>query len=116
MAIRPFGKRGEGGTVQVIKDLDDTATDRHVLLVEDIIDTGLTLHFLTNWVREQHPASLAVCTLLDRPRRRLIDLPVLYRGFKVPDHFIVGYGLDYKQQYRHLPYVGILRPEVYLSD
>jgi len=116
MAIRPFEGHGAGGAVQILKDLEETATDRHILLIEDIIDTGLTLHFLTNWVREQRPASLAVCTLLDRPHRRLVELPVLYRGFKVPDHFIVGYGLDYKQQYRHLPYVGILAPAVYLPN
>ncbi len=114
LSICPFARRGECGTVRILKDLDDAGEGRHILIVEDIVDTGLTLHYLMRWLRSRNPASLAICTLLDRPRRRLVDLPVPYRGFKIPDHFIVGYGLDYREQYRHLPYIGILRPEIYL--
>jgi hypoxanthine phosphoribosyltransferase len=116
LAICPFAQRGECGTVRILKDLEESAAGRHVLLVEDIVDTGLTLHYLMRWLRERNPASAAICTLLDRPRRRLVNLPVIYRGFKVPNHFLVGYGLDYQELYRHLPYVGILRPEIYLPD
>jgi len=114
LAVCPFAKRGECGSVRILKDLEEPAGGRHILLVEDIVDTGLTLHYLMRWLRARNPASLAICTLLDRPRRRLVDLPVAYRGFKIPDHFIVGYGLDYQERYRHLPYVGVLRPETYL--
>lgn len=116
LAICPFAKRGECGTVRILKDLEEPAEGRDVLLVEDIVDTGLTLHYLMRWFRERNPASLTICTLLDRPRRRLVNLPVVYRGFKIPDHFIVGYGLDYRELYRHLPYIGILRPEIYLPS
>jgi hypoxanthine phosphoribosyltransferase len=116
LAISSFAQRGKRGTVQVLKDLEEPATGRHILLVEDIVDTGLTLHYLLRWLSVRNPASLVVCTLLDRPRRRLVKLPVEYRGFKLPDHFIVGYGLDYREQYRHLPYIGVLRPEIYLPN
>lgn len=116
MAICPFAQREECGTVRILKDLEEPAEGRHVLLVEDIVDTGLTLHYLMNWLQEHDPASFTICALLDRPRRRLVDLPVAYRGFKIPDHFIVGYGQDFQEKYRHLPYIGILRPEIYLSD
>jgi hypoxanthine phosphoribosyltransferase len=115
LAVCPFAQRGECGSVRILKDLEEPAGGRHILLVEDIMDTGLTLNFLMNWLRARNPASLAICTLLDRPRRRLVDLPVAYRGFKIPDHFIVGYGLDYQEHYRHLPYIGVLRPDAYLS-
>ena len=116
LAIWPFAQRGEYGTVRILKDLEESAEGRHILLVEDIVDTGLTLHYLVRWIRARNPASLAICTLLDRPRRRLVDLPVAYRGFKIPDYFIVGYGLDYQELYRHLPYLGVLRPDVYLPQ
>jgi hypoxanthine phosphoribosyltransferase len=116
LAICPFARRGECGSVRILKDLEEAAEGRHVLLVEDIVDTGLTLHYLLRWFQERNPSSLTICALLDRPRRRLVELPVTYRGFKIPDHFIVGYGLDYREQYRHLPYIGVLRQEVYLPD
>ena len=116
LAICPFARRGECSSVRILKDLDEPAEGRHVILVEDIVDTGLTLHFLTHWIQERNPASCTICTLLDRPRRRLVKLPVAYRGFKIPDHFIVGYGLDYQERYRNLPYIGILRPQIYLPD
>jgi hypoxanthine phosphoribosyltransferase len=113
LAICPFAKRGECGAVRILKDLEEAAGGRHIVLVEDIVDTGLTMHYLVRWLQARDPASLTICTLLDRPRRRLVDLPVAYRGFKIPDHFIVGYGLDYQEHYRNLPYIGILRPEIY---
>jgi len=116
LAVCPFARRGECSSVRILKDLDEPAEGRHVILVEDIVDTGLTLHFLTRWIRERNPASCAICTFLDRPRRRLVKLPVAYRGFRIPDHFIVGYGLDYQERYRNLPYIGILRPQIYLPD
>ena len=116
LAICPFASRQECGTVRILKDLEESAQGRHILLVEDIVDTGLTLHYLVRWLQARNPASVAICTLLDRPRRRLMDLPVAYRGFKIPDHFIVGYGLDYRERYRHLPYVGVLRPGIYLPE
>ena len=116
LAICPFAQRQECGSVRILKDLEEAAEGRHLLLIEDIMDTGLTLNYLMSWLRERNPASLEICTLLDRPRRRLVDLPVGYRGFKIPDHFIVGYGLDYQEQYRYLPYIGVLRPGVYLPD
>lgn len=116
LAITSFAQRGASGSVRLLKDLEEPAEGRHVVVVEDIIDTGLTLNYLLRWLRERDPASLTVCTLLDRPRRRLVKLPVRYRGFKIPDHFIVGYGLDYQELYRHLPYIGVLRPEIYRMD
>jgi hypoxanthine phosphoribosyltransferase len=116
LAICPFARRGDCDAVRILKDLEEPAEGRHILLVEDIVDTGLTLHYLMRWLQARNPASLSICTLLDRPRRRLVDLPVVYRGFKIPDHFVIGYGLDYRELYRHLPYIGVLRPELYLSD
>ncbi len=116
LAISSFAQRRKRSTVQVLKDLEEPATGRHILFIEDIVDTGLTLHFLLRWLAVHNPASVTICTLLDRPRRRLVNLPVVYWGFKLPDHFIVGYGLDYQEQYRHLPYIGILRPEIYLPN
>ena len=116
LAISSFAQWKKRSTVQILKDLEEPANGRHILLIEDIVDTGLTLHFLLRWLSTRDPASVTICTLLDRPRRRLVNLPVVYRGFKLPDHFIVGYGLDYQEQYRHLPYIGVLRPEIYLPN
>jgi hypoxanthine phosphoribosyltransferase len=99
--------------VRILKDLDESITGRHVLILEDIIDTGLTLSYLVRLLQERRPASLEICTLLDKPSRRLIEVPVKYSGFTIPDQFVVGYGLDYDQKFRNLPYVGILKPEVY---
>jgi len=99
--------------VRILKDLDENITGRHVLILEDIIDTGLTLSYLVRLLQERRPASLEICTLLDKPSRRLIEVPVKYVGFTIPDQFVVGYGLDYDQKYRNLPYVGVLKPEVY---
>ena len=86
---------------------------RDVLVVEDIIDTGLTLNYLVRYLRGKNPSSLRICTLLDKPARRLVEIPIDYRGFEIPDRFVIGYGLDYGERYRNLRFVGVLRPEVY---
>lgn len=101
------------GLVRIIKDLSASIADEDVLLVEDIIDTGLTLNYLLRYLRGKSPASLRICTLLDKPARRLVDISVDYTGFTIPDQFVVGYGLDYGELYRNLRFVGVLRPEVY---
>ncbi|MFF2877974.1 hypoxanthine phosphoribosyltransferase [Gottfriedia sp. NPDC057991] len=93
------------GKVRLLKDLDENITDKNVVVIEDIIDSGLTLHFLRDHLQMHKPKSIKICTLLDKPERRKIDLPVDYVGFVIPDEFIVGYGIDYAQQYRNLPYI-----------
>lgn len=100
------------GVVRVTKDLDLPITGRHVIFVEDVVDTGLTLNYLMTSLRARQPASLEVCVLFNKVTRRLIDLPVRYKGFDLPDYFVVGYGLDHHERYRNLPYVGILKSEV----
>jgi hypoxanthine phosphoribosyltransferase len=102
------------GVVRITKDLDISVSGRHVLIVEDMIDTGLTLNFIAKMVRMRQPASLAIATLFNREANRLAwNLPVRYSGFEAPDDFLVGYGLDYREQFRNLPYVGVLKKEVY---
>jgi hypoxanthine phosphoribosyltransferase len=101
------------GVVRISKDLDLDILDKDVLVVEDIVDTGLTLRYLLNILSGRQPSSLAVCTFLDKPTRRLVDIPVKYRCFEIPDRFVVGFGLDYNQHYRALPYVGILKSHIY---
>ena len=101
------------GLVRILKDLSATIEQEHVLIVEDIIDTGLTLNYLVRYLRGKNPASLHICTLLDKPARRLVEIPVDYIGFTLPAQFVVGYGLDYGEIYRNLRYVGVLKPEVY---
>jgi hypoxanthine phosphoribosyltransferase len=101
------------GLVRILKDLSASIAGEQVLLVEDIIDTGLTLNYLLRYLRGKSPATLRICTLLDKPARRLVDIPVDYVGFTIPDQFVVGYGLDYGELYRNLRFVGVLRPEVY---
>ncbi len=101
------------GLVRILKDLSSSIDGRDVLLVEDIIDTGLTLNYLLRYLRGKNPSTLRICTLLDKPARRLVDIPVDYIGFTIPDQFVVGYGLDYGEIYRNLRFVGVLRPEVY---
>lgn len=114
MAISRYGPTVETrGAVRLVKDLEEPIEGRHVLFVEDIVDTGLTLQYLLRSLRGRNPASLEICVLLDRPRHRLIDLDIAYKGFELDDVFVVGYGLDYKQRYRNLPYLGVLKPEVY---
>ena len=111
MAISKYqDSAGSSGSVGIEKDLDDSITNRHVLLVEDIIDTGLTMNYLLGNLKAREPASISICSLLDRPKRRLADIDIRYVGFDVPDLFVVGYGLDHNGLYRNLPYVGILDP------
>lgn len=114
MAITSYGDTTTpSGAVRLIKDLDEQIAARHVVLVEDIIDTGLTAAYLLRTLRARDPASLRVCALLDKTARRIVDtLPISYRGFEIPDEFVVGYGLDYRQLYRNLPFIGVLKPDV----
>ncbi len=104
------------GLVRILKDLSSSVEGRDVLIVEDIIDTGLTLNYLQRYLRGKNPASLRICALLDKPARRLAPIEIDYRGFTIPDRFVVGYGLDYGEFYRNLPYIGVLRPEVYTAS
>jgi hypoxanthine phosphoribosyltransferase len=97
------------GKVRLVKDLEADISGRHVLFVEDVIDTGLTLNYLLSTLRARQPASLEVCVLFDKPEKRLIDIPLMYKGFNLPDRFVVGYGLDRRERYRNLPFVGILK-------
>jgi hypoxanthine phosphoribosyltransferase len=114
VAISSYGKESRSsGVVRIIKDLDESVESRHVIIVEDIVDTGLTLNYLLDAMRHRNVASVRVCAMLDKPSRRLTKVDVDYVGFEVPDEYVVGYGLDFAQRYRNLPYVGILRPEVY---
>ena len=109
MCISSYGSGTEhSGTVRIIKDLDGDIAGRHVLIVEDIVDTGLTLDRLLRVLRARSPKSLRVCALLDKASRRQVDVPVDYVGFSIPDAFVVGYGLDYDQRFRNLPYIGEL--------
>jgi hypoxanthine phosphoribosyltransferase len=101
------------GLVRILKDLSASIDGKDVLIVEDIIDTGLTLNYLVRYLRGKNPRSLRICTLLDKPARRLVEIDIDYRGFTIPDQFVVGYGLDYGEFYRNLPFIGVLRPEVY---
>jgi hypoxanthine phosphoribosyltransferase len=101
------------GLVRILKDLSASIAGEDVLIVEDIIDTGLTLNYLIRYLRGKNPATLRICTLLDKPARRLVEIPVDYIGFEIPDQFVIGYGLDYGEVYRNLRFVGVLRPEVY---
>jgi hypoxanthine phosphoribosyltransferase len=101
------------GLVRILKDLSSSIEGREVLIVEDIIDTGLTLNYLLRYLRGKNPRSLQICALLDKPARRLVEIDIAYRGFSIPDQFVVGYGLDYGEYYRNLPFIGVLRPEVY---
>jgi hypoxanthine phosphoribosyltransferase len=112
MAISSYGAPGHAGGVRITKDLDENIEDRDVLIVEDIIDTGLTLNYLLGVLRARKPRSLAVAVLLDRDQRRIADVPISYRGFHMPDTFAVGYGLDLHGRYRNLPYIGAVREEV----
>jgi hypoxanthine phosphoribosyltransferase len=117
LAIAGYGSEsraptaGGSGVVRLTKDLDESITGRHVLIVEDVVDTGLTLGYIHDDLSRRAPASLRVCILFDRPHRRLVDLPIDYTGFELPDRFIVGYGLDWRQRFRELPYVAALSVE-----
>ena len=101
------------GVVKIVKDLDTDLTGMDLLIVEDILDTGLTLSYLKDMLAARNPASIRIATLLDKPDRRKADIKADYIGYRVPDEFVVGYGLDYDEKYRNLPYVGVLKPEIY---
>jgi hypoxanthine phosphoribosyltransferase len=114
MAVSSYGSAtSSSGVVRILKDLDREITDKHVLVVEDIIDSGLTLNWLIRNMRSRGPASVEVCALFRKPEAAKVDVPVRYTGFDIPNAFVVGYGLDYAERYRDLPFVGRLRPEVY---
>lgn len=112
LGISSFSNRsGSPGVVRIAKDLDESIADEDVLLVEDIVDTGFTLRYLLHTLASRGPNSLAVCTFLDRNSRRIAQVPVDFRCFEIPDRFVVGFGLDYNQLYRNLPYVAVMKPE-----
>lgn len=114
MAVSSYGSSTvSSGVVRIIHDLDENIEGRNVLIVEDIIDTGLTLHYLVENLKSRKPKSIKICCLLDKPSRRQSPIKPDYVGFEVPDEFVVGYGLDYNEMYRNLPFIGILKPEVY---
>jgi hypoxanthine phosphoribosyltransferase len=117
MAISSYGNSTQSsGVVRILKDLEGPIENKHVLIVEDIIDSGLTLHYLMEVLRQRRPLSLRVCTLLDKKRARVKPVTSDYTAFAIPDRFVVGYGLDYAQRYRNLPYIGILKPAIYEAD
>ena len=114
MAVSSYGAGTvSSGQVQITKDLSEDITGRHLLVVEDILDSGNTLSYLLEVLRARKPASIRLCTLLDKPERRVKPVQLDYTGFTIPDAFVVGYGLDYDEHYRNLPYIGVLRPSVY---
>jgi hypoxanthine phosphoribosyltransferase len=114
MAVTSYSPESrDKGLVRMVKDLEIPIQNRHVLFVEDVIDTGLTLNYLLRNLRARQPASLEVCALFNKGKKRLIDLPVKYQGFDLPDLFMVGYGLDYREKYRNLPFLGLLKAEVF---
>jgi len=114
MAISSYGtSTSSSGVVRILKDLDESVEGRHLLIIEDIIDSGLTLNYLVENLKSRKPASVRICTLLSKPDRRKVDVQVDYNGFIIPDYFVVGYGLDYAGKYRNLPFIGILKPEIY---
>lgn len=114
MSVSSYGKgTTSSGQVQITKDLSEDISGRHIIVVEDILDSGNTLSYLLKILENRHPASIRLCTLLDKPDRRVKPVEVHYSGFTIPDAFVVGYGLDYAEKYRNLPYIGIVKPEVY---
>ena len=114
MVVSSYGEGSVStGAVQIVKDLSENIEGRHVIIVEDILDSGNTLNYLVRYMSERKPASIRIVTLMDKPERRTASVKADYVGFTIPDAFVVGYGLDYQQRYRNLPYIGILKPEVY---
>ena len=109
MSVSSYGTETKSsGVVKIVKDLDETIMGKDVIVIEDIIDSGRTLSYLLEMLKDRKPASLRLCTLLDKPDRRVVDVNIDYTGFAIPDEFVVGYGLDYAQKYRNLPYIGIV--------
>jgi len=115
LSISSYGE-GSEGIVRITKDLEENIAGKDVLLVEDIVDTGFTIKYLLRTLLSRNPKSIELCTLLDRKARRIIDLDLKYVGFEIPDRFVVGYGLDYKQQFRNLPYIGVIQPDRPVSN
>ena len=114
MAVSSYGSGVKtSGVVKIIKDLDQDLNGYDVLIVEDILDSGMTLSYLVELLKSRNPASIAICSLLDKPERHKVEIELKYKGFTIPDEFVVGYGLDYAEKYRNLPFVGILDPKVY---
>lgn len=114
MAVSSYGvSTKSSGVVRILKDLETPLEGRHVIIVEDIIDTGLTLKYLLENLKSRKPVSVKICTLLDKPSRRLVQLQPDYCGFEIPDKFVIGYGLDFSETYRNLPFIGVLKPEAY---
>ncbi|HHW03597.1 MAG TPA: hypoxanthine phosphoribosyltransferase [Thermoanaerobacterales bacterium] len=114
MAVSSYGASTESsGVVRILKDLEENVEGKNLLIVEDIIDSGLTLSYMHSILKSRKPASIKICSLLDKPSRRKIDIKVDYLGFEIPDYFVVGYGLDYDEKYRNLPYICVLKPEIY---
>lgn len=113
MAVSSYEGSVSKGSVKIKKDMSEDVLDRHVIIVEDILDTGTTLYNLKNLLMTRSPASLAIATLLDKPSRRTADIEADFVGYQVPNEFVVGYGLDYNEEYRNLPYIGVLKPEIY---
>lgn len=112
MKCSSYGNETESsGVVKITQDLDQPIRGKHVIVVEDIVDTGRTLSYLLELLQKRDPESVRLCTLLDKPERRVTDVKVDYTGFQIPDEFVVGYGLDYAQKYRNLPFVGVIKPE-----
>ncbi|MGE5577701.1 MAG: hypoxanthine phosphoribosyltransferase [Syntrophothermus sp.] len=114
MAVSSYGASTKSsGIVRILKDLDESVEGKHLLIVEDIVDTGLTLKYLVENLSSRRPASIKVCTLMDKPARREVQIVPDYTGFQIPDKFVVGFGLDYAERYRNLPFIGVLKPEIY---
>lgn len=118
MAISSYGgtRTESSGVVRILMDLNTNITNRNVLIVEDIIDTGRTLAYITEMLKTRDPASLKICTLLNKPSRREVQVPLDYVGFDIPNEFVVGYGLDYNEIYRNLPFIGVLKTELYAHE
>ncbi len=114
MAVSSYGDSTKSsGVVKIIKDLDKSVEGKNIIIVEDIIDSGLTLHYLIDNLRSRGPESIEICTLLDKPSGRKADVPTKYKGFEIKDEFVVGYGLDYAEKYRNIPYIFVLKEDVY---
>jgi len=118
MAVSSYGgtRTESSGVVRILMDLKTNIQGRDVLIVEDIVDTGLTLNYIIDNLKTRRPASLRTCALLNKRERRQVDVPLDYVGFVIPDKFVVGYGLDYDEKYRNLPFIGVLKPELYTSE
>lgn len=112
MSVSSYGNDTKSsGVVKIVKDLDDPLKDKNVIVIEDVVDSGRTLSYLLEMLQQREPKSLKLCTLLDKPERRVVDVHVDYTGFEIPDKFVVGYGLDYAQKYRNLPYIGVVEAD-----